>query len=254
MRSQRSVASEHIGTPIASTGRYPTNTRVMNIKGKYTKAVAVWSLSLALLAPACNNRSKTVKGGAIGAAAGGAVGAVIGSRYDNTAVGAIIGAAVGGTAGALIGRHMDKQAEELRNDLEGATVERVGEGIKITFDSGLLFDVNKSDLSATAKNNLNDLAETLKKYEDTNILIEGHTDSTGSAELNQRLSEDRARSVREHLTANGVDNSRITTEGYGPQQPVADNETTEGRAQNRRVEVAIYANDRMKKAAERGEL
>src|SRR5690606_15990143 len=131
-------------------------------------------------------------------------GAVIGHQYDNTALGAIIGAAVGGTTGALIGRHMDKQAEELREDLEGADVERVGEGIKITFDSGLLFEVNKSNLSETSKGNLDELAETLKKYEDTNILIEGHTDSTGTDEINDRLSDERAASVTQYLTAQGV--------------------------------------------------
>jgi outer membrane protein OmpA-like peptidoglycan-associated protein len=218
------------------------------------KPVAIWVLALTLLAPSCNNQSRTTRGGAIGTAAGGAVGAVIGSRSDNTALGAIIGAAVGGTAGALIGRHMDRQAEELRRDLEGAEVERVGEGIKITFDSGLLFAVNQSDLSAEARNNLNNLSETLNKYEDTNILIEGHTDATGPDDLNQRLSNERAQSVRQHLTANGVAANRISTEGYGPEQPVADNDSPEGRAQNRRVEVAIFANDRMVRAAERGEL
>ena len=182
------------------------------------------------------------------------VGAEIGHQYDNTALGAIIGAAVGGTAGALIGRHMDKQAEELRNDLENATVERVGEGIKITFDSGLLFDVNSSEVGDAAKSNLDQMAETLKKYDDTNILIEGHTDSTGPDDLNQRLSEERANSVQRHLISKGVAPGRMTTAGYGPEQPIADNESPEGRRENRRVEVAIYANDRMVRAAERGEL
>jgi phage tail tape-measure protein len=117
------------------------------------------------------NATNTTKGGAIGAGAGGAIGGIIGHRSDNTVVGAIIGAAVGGTAGALIGRHMDKQAEELKRDLEGAEVERVGEGILITFHSGLVFETNSSTLSATTKANLDDLAKTLKKYDDTNILI-----------------------------------------------------------------------------------
>lgn len=198
--------------------------------------------------------SNTTKGGAVGAAAGGAVGAAIGSRSDNTAVGAIIGAAIGGTAGALIGRRMDKQAEELRTDLEGAEVERVGEGIKITFDSGLMFDVDSYSLRSATRTNLTELAQTLKKYEDTNILIEGHTDNTGSDEYNQNLSVKRANSVTSYLVGQGVSSSRFTTMGYGENQPIADNSTASGRQQNRRVEVAIYANEKMKKAAKRGEL
>lgn len=226
----------------------------MDLKNRLSTSITALSIFAVLVFAACNNQSRTAKGGAIGTAAGGAVGAVIGHQYDNTALGAIIGAAVGGTTGALIGRHMDKQAEELRNDLEGAEVERVGEGIKITFDSGLLFDVNKSNLSEASKGNLDELAETLKKYEDTNILIEGHTDSTGTDEINDRLSDERAASVTQYLTAQGVAAHRITSEGYGSDQPIADNETSEGRQANRRVEVAIYANERMVKAAERGEL
>ncbi len=200
------------------------------------------------------NASRTTKGGAIGAGAGAAVGGVIGSRSDNTAVGAIIGATVGGAAGALIGRHMDKQAEELQRDLENATVERVGEGIKITFNSGLLFDVDEYSLKENTKQNLDDLAETLKKYDDTEILIEGHTDNTGTDLHNQELSESRAAAVADYLAVDGVDSKRIITEGYGETQPIADNETDQGREQNRRVEVAIYANKKMKKAAKKGEL
>ena len=198
--------------------------------------------------------SNAAKGGAIGTAAGGAIGAVIGNSQDNTAVGAIIGAAVGGTAGALIGRHMDKQAEELRADLEGAEVERVGEGIKITFDSGLLFALDSYALKPETRSNLNELAETLNKYENTNILIEGHTDATGSDSYNQTLSEQRASSVSSYLAQQDVQNSRLTTMGYGEDQPIADNSTSTGRAQNRRVEVAIFANDKMKRMAENGTL
>ncbi len=200
------------------------------------------------------NATNTTKGGAIGAGAGGAIGGVIGSRSDNTAVGAIIGAAVGGAAGALIGRHMDKQAEELKGDLKGATVERVGEGILITFDSGLLFDVNKSDIQTTTKANLDQLSGTLKKYDDTNILIEGHTDATGEDAYNKKLSDRRAQSVENYLVSQGVANSRISTKGYGESQPKADNNTDSGRQANRRVEVAIYANKEMKKLAEKGQL
>lgn len=197
-----------------------------------------------------------MKGGAIGAGVGAGAGAVIGNQFgDNgTAIGAIIGAAVGGTTGALIGRHMDKQAEELRTDLEGATVTRVGEGIRITFDSGLLFAVNESSLSGTAQGNLTDLAGTLKKYDDTEVLVEGHTDADGADEMNHALSMRRAQQVSAFLIGQGVLPSRLSTMGYGEGQPVGDNASAEGKAANRRVEIAIYANKRMKKAAERGQL
>lgn len=222
---------------------------------KYATPVATIILSTALVIGGCN-ASKGVKGGAIGTGAGAGIGAVIGNQFgDNgTAVGAIIGAAVGGTAGALIGHKMDKQAAELRDDLSGATVTRVGEGIKITFDSGLLFGVDESSLSATSKANLTELSQTLTKYDDTDILIEGHTDSSGPDDHNMVLSRERAKSVSRELINDGVRANRITTVGYGETQPVADNSTTEGMTQNRRVEVAIYANKKMKKAAEKGEL
>ena len=222
---------------------------------KYATSIVTIALGTALVLGGCN-ASKGVKGGAIGAGAGAGVGAVIGNQFGDhgTAVGAIIGAAVGGTAGALIGNKMDKQAEELRNDMEGATVERVGEGIKITFDSGLLFGVDQSSLSATAQSNLTELATTLNKYEDTEVLIEGHTDSSGPDEYNMKLSKERAKSVQTFLANKGVKNGRMTTVGYGETQPIADNTTADGMSKNRRVEVAIYANKKMQKAAEKGEL
>src|SRR6478609_368477 len=200
------------------------------------------------------NATNTTKGGAIGAGTGAAIGGVIGHQSGNTAVGAIIGAAVGGATGALIGRHMDKQAEELQADLKGAKVTRVGEGILITFDSGLLFPLNSSTLSATTKENLTDLSKTLNKYEDTNVLIEGHTDSSGEDAYNTTLSNKRAAAVEDFLVAEGVKGSRTTTKGYGESQPISSNETEAGRKANRRVEVAIYANKEMKKAAEKGQL
>ncbi len=220
---------------------------------KSLKSIMVLVVFLPALFLGCN-ASKTAKGAAIGAGAGGAVGAIIGKAAGNTAVGAIIGASVGGTAGALIGRKMDKQAAELREDLKGAEIERVGEGIKITFDSGLMFAINSSDLNGTTKTNLADLAETLNKYEDTNILIEGHTDNTGSDAYNQTLSEKRANSVSNYLSTMGVKQPRLSTIGYGENQPISENETEVGREKNRRVEVAIYANEKMKKAAKRGDL
>lgn len=210
-------------------------------------------LSVLIISFGCS-ASKTHKGGAIGAGTGAVLGGIIGNQSDNTAAGAIIGATVGGATGAIIGRQMDKQAEELKNDLEGATVERVGEGIKITFDSGILFEIDSYNLSIAAKSNLTSLASTLKKYEDTNVLIEGHTDSSGSEEYNQDLSVKRANSVLQYLSDLDVGTRRMTSIGYGENQPIAENDTDNGRSKNRRVEVAIFANKKMKKAAERGEL
>lgn len=199
----------------------------------------------------CANFRKREQGAIIGAAAGGALGGLIGHEAGNTAVGAILGAAVGGAAGAYIGNYMDKQADEMRADLEGAKIERVGEGIKITFDSGILFDVNKSNLRPQAMSNIQKLATILNKYPDTEILVEGHTDSTGPEEHNMDLSIRRAQSVSNYLASLQVLQTRIHTNGYGESQPIATNETAEGRQLNRRVEVAIYANDKLKKAAEK---
>lgn len=223
---------------------------------KKLKNLCIQILTLVLCISLLNgcNASKALKGGAIGATAGGVVGGLIGSRSGHTAEGAIIGAALGGTAGGLIGHYMDKQAAELKNDMKGAKVERVGEGIKITFDSGILYDVNSSTLRQASKDNLTQLAKVLNKYSDTNILIEGHTDNTGSDAINQPLSEKRAASVSDFLVSSKVLSSRITTKGYGSTQPVGDNTTVEGRQQNRRVEVAIFANDKLKKAAEKGKI
>lgn len=221
------------------------------------KYVSVFVLCSAIVASQFLGGCKatnTTKGGAIGAGVGGVIGGVIGHNSDNTVVGAIIGAAVGGTAGALIGRHMDKQAEELKKDLKGATVERVGEGILITFDSGLLFELNSFALQPATKSNLTELAKTLNKYDDTNILIEGHTDSSGEDAYNQTLSEKRAREVENFLVSQNVKNPRISTKGYGEKQPLATNESEVGKQANRRVEVAIFANDEMKKMAKKGEL
>lgn len=195
--------------------------------------------------------SRTQKGGAIGAAAGGVAGAVIGKQAGNTILGAIIGAAVGGAAGAYIGHYMDKQAAEIEQDLQGASVERVGEGIKITFNSGLLFDVNKATLRDASKAELTKLAQILNKYPDTNILVEGHTDNTGSEEYNLELSRQRAQSVENYLASLNVDPTRFTIMGYGESQPVATNDTAEGRQQNRRGDLAIMANDKLKKQAEK---
>ena len=198
--------------------------------------------------------NKATKGGVIGASGGAVVGGVVGKSAGNTALGAIIGATVGGTAGALIGRHMDKQAEELRRDLEGVDVERVGEGIKITFDSGLMFETDSYILNNESQENLDQLAAILKKYDDTNIVVEGHTDNTGSESYNEKLSLNRAQQVSSYLRSRDVSGSRLETIAFGESQPIADNSTSAGRKQNRRVEVAIFANNRMIKAAEKGEI
>jgi outer membrane protein OmpA-like peptidoglycan-associated protein len=211
--------------------------------------VAALCVSIALML-GCS----ALKGSAIGAGTGGVIGGVIGHQTGNTAVGAIIGAAVGGTAGALIGRHMDKQAEEMRQDIKNAKIERVGEGIKITFDSGILFETDSSALQSVARANIESLAKILNKYPDTNILIEGDTDNTGTNDYNQGLSERRAQAVAAFQKGLGVDASRISTVGLGELNPIASNDTDYGRQQNRRVEVAIFANDKLKKAAENGKM
>jgi outer membrane protein OmpA-like peptidoglycan-associated protein len=214
---------------------------------RWTSLLLVASMLFAVAG--CSSWSRTQKGTVIGATAGAAVGAVIGKQAGNTAVGAILGAAVGGAAGAYIGHYMDEQAEEIERDLEGAEVERVGEGIKITFDSGILFDVDKASLRPEAKSNLEKLAAILIKYEDTDILVEGHTDATGSEEYNLDLSNKRSQSVANYLSTKQVLATRFTIMGYGESQPIADNETADGRQANRRVELAIMANDKLKKAA-----
>ncbi|MBS9524725.1 OmpA family protein [Litoribacter ruber] len=202
----------------------------------------------------CANWSSTGKGAAAGAGAGGVLGGVIGSKKGSTAGGAVIGAAVGGAAGAAIGRYMDRQAKQLEEEVKNAEVERVGEGIKVTFESGILFGFDSYSLTPAAQENVQELARILNEYPDTYIQVEGHTDNRGSATYNQGLSERRASSVANYLKMQGVASDRITTTGHGFDKPVADNETDEGRAKNRRVEVAIWANEDLKQKAEEGEL
>jgi len=187
----------------------------------------------------------------VGAGGGAVVGAVIGKAAGNTAAGAILGAVIGGSAGAIIGDYMDRQAAEMERDLEGARIERVGEGIKITFGGGILFDVDRSDLRTEAQANLIDLARILQKYDDTNVMVQGHTDATGADDYNMDLSVRRAASVATFLAVQNVSRDRLNAVGYGELKPVATNATAEGRQQNRRVEVAIWANDDLRKAAER---
>ena len=200
----------------------------------------------------CSNTSKTTKGAGIGAGAGAVIGGIIGSRSDNTAKGAIIGAAVGGTAGAIIGAQMDKQAKELEEELEGAEVARVGEGIQVVFDSAILFGFDSSEIKPDARANLSRLAASLQEYPNTDVLIVGHTDATGPEDYNLNLSERRADAAMAVLVSGGVAPSRVATEGRGESEPVASNETAEGRRLNRRVEVAIYASDEYREQLEQG--
>ena len=205
-------------------------------------------LALALVLPACSSLNKTQKGAVIGAAAGAGAGAVIGGKLGSTAKGAIIGAAVGGVAGAAIGRQMDKQAQEIAMDVEGARVERVGEGIAVTFDSGLLFAYDSDVIQGNARDNLVSLANSLKKYPKTDLMIVGHTDATGSDSYNQALSERRARAAKSFLISQGVESDRVQIAGRGESEPIGSNESADGRTLNRRVEVAIFASEEMRKS------
>ena len=224
---------------------------------RLTMPVALLAL-LTLTFFGCQNMSKTGQGAVVGAGAGAVVGGVIGKATGSTARGAIIGAAVGGTAGAIIGNQMDKQAEELDEELENATVETVpGEdgntaGIKITFDNAILFDFDSSDLHSRARADLSDLARSLNDYPNTDALVVGHTDSTGSEDYNQTLSEQRANSVAMFLAQQGIAPGRMLVSGMGESQPVASNATDAGRQQNRRVEIALYANEQYRQELEQG--
>jgi len=224
-----------------------------NINMKTLKIkLAVFCVALSvisMLAASCSKMTRTQKGAVIGGAAGGTMGAIIGKKAGNTAVGAIIGAAVGGTAGALIGRNMDKQAEEIKKTVPNAEVIREGEGLIVKFDSGILFDVGKADLKDNAKTNIEKLAESMKTNSETNIMIVGHTDATGSDNYNLGLSQQRAESVKAYAMTNGIAGSRLTTVGKGESEPIADNATETGKTQNRRVEIVIVANDKMKAEA-----
>jgi outer membrane protein OmpA-like peptidoglycan-associated protein len=208
-------------------------------------------VAVALLAGMAGCATKAQTGAVVGAGGGAVVGAVIGKATGNTAAGAILGAALGGVAGAAIGDYMDRQAAEMERDLEGARIERIGEGIKITFAGGILFDVDRAELRPEAQTELTKLGRILGKYDDTNVMVEGHTDATGTEEHNMDLSVRRASSVGTFLAVQNVARERLSAIGFGELKPIASNETTDGRQQNRRVEVAIWANDELKDAAKR---
>lgn len=223
---------------------------------KKVKLLSVLLLSMAVVFTSCGTWNNTAKGTAIGVGGGAAVGAGVGALAGNTALGSIIGAAVGGTAGALIGKKMDKQKKEIEQSVPEATVETVnnGEALKITFDSGILFATNSSTVSEASKSALHNFANTLKANPDTYIKIVGHTDNTGNVDYNQTLSEKRAKSVDDYLLQQGVSSDRMTFEGRGIHEPVADNSTVAGRSLNRRVEILILANEKMIQEAHQGTL
>jgi outer membrane protein OmpA-like peptidoglycan-associated protein len=189
----------------------------------------------------CATKAQT--GTVIGAGGGAVVGGAIGKVAGSTAKGAIVGAVIGGIAGNMIGARMDRQAKELEQNIEGATVERVGEGIQVTFASGLLFDFDSDVVKAEARTNLRELALSLDQYPGTDVIIIGHTDAVGPDDYNQSLSEQRARAAADYLMTQGVAGSRIGTRGLGESEPVASNDTEASRARNRRVEVAIFASE-----------
>jgi outer membrane protein OmpA-like peptidoglycan-associated protein len=226
------------------------------------KKSTIYMLAIAFVASitlgsceAAKNTNNTQKGVAIGAASGAIIGGILGNNLGkggNTALGAIIGGVVGGAAGGVIGNNMDKQAQKIDQALPGADVERVGEGIKITLgENSVNFDLGKSTLTSTAKANLDKLVPVFNEYPDTDIQIVGHTDSSGSDELNQKLSEQRAASVKTYLSSKGIKAARIVTTGRGEAEPIAENTTKDGMAKNRRVEFAITANEKMKADAQK---
>ena len=198
---------------------------------------------------AAKNTNKTQRGVAIGAVGGAVLGGILGNNIGkggNGALGAVLGGVIGGVAGGVIGNKMDKQAREIQTVLPGVQVERVGEGIKLVLgENAVRFDTNKSTLTVAAKSNLDKLVPVFNQYPDTNIQIYGYTDNIGSAEYNLKLSNQRAASVKSYLSGKGLSSSRFVTTGIGIADPIATNDSPEGRSQNRRVEFAITANDKM---------
>lgn len=200
------------------------------------------------------NANKTQKGAGIGAVGGAVIGGVIGNNVgsgNNTALGAILGAAIGGAAGGYIGNRMDRQAERIEEEIPGAEVKRVGEGINVTFnqDAGVFFDSNKSNIKGTSATTLDKLIGIFNEYPNSDILVEGHTDSAGADDYNMNLSKQRAESVTNYLISKGIAANRFTTKWYGESQPVGDNSTPAGKTKNRRVELVIVASKALKEEA-----
>ena len=221
------------------------------IKSNFNKIVLV-ALAAAMISScdSIQNANNTQKGAVIGTTSGAVLGGILGNNIGNkknSVLGAVIGGAVGGVAGGVIGKQMDKQAQKIEEEIPGAEVTRVGEGIDVVFDenSGVYFDTNKHDINAKSKENLHKLVGILKEYADTNIIVEGHTDSSGNDAYNLELSKKRANSVTNYLVSDGISRNRITTYYHGETLPKYDNATEEGRAKNRRVEFGIVANEKM---------
>lgn len=218
------------------------------------KTLATGCVLTGLLISSCSTvkrMNKTEKGAVIGTTGGAVAGGVIGKAAgNNPALGAVIGAVVGGVAGGVIGNRMDKQAKEIEQQVPGAQVERVGEGIVVNFEEKILFQTGRSDLSPNAYGSLDKLVQILSNYADTDVKIFGHTDNVGSESFNQSLSEKRAESVASYLTSRGLTRNRIRTQGFGESYPKCDSSTADGKACNRRVEFAITANEQMKRSAQ----
>jgi len=220
--------------------------KTMKIKiATYCLAIA----TVSMFSVGCSQMTRTQKGAIIGSAAGGTIGALIGKKAGNTAVGAVVGGAIGGVAGAYIGRKMDRQAEEIKKTVPGAEVIPAGEGLIVKFDSGILFDTGKSDLKDAARTNIQNLAVSMKNNPETNIMIIGHTDADGSDNYNLNLSQQRAAAVKNFAASQGISDSRLSTVGKGEAEPIAENTSATGKAQNRRVEIVIVANDKLKAEA-----
>ena len=223
------------------------------------KRFVVLALAAGVLLSGCeayNNTNKAQRGAVIGAAAGGLLGAILGNNLgdgQNSELGAVLGTVVGGAAGAVIGNQMDKQAKKIEEEIPGAEVKRVDDGIVVTFDenSGVYFATAKHDINQKSKETLDKLVSILNEYPETNVLVAGYTDNVGKAEYNMGLSKRRAQAVTNYFTSKGLVASRFTTKWYGKENPVADNATPEGRAKNRRVNVIIVPNEKMKADAEK---
>jgi len=227
------------------------------------KKISVLGLAVLMIAgsfisscESVKNTNKAQRGAGIGAVGGAVIGGILGNNLGkggNGALGAVLGGVVGGVAGGVIGNKMDKQAREIDNALPGADVVRVGEGIKLVLgENSVRFDTNKSTLTAAAKSNLDKLVSVFNEYPDTNIVIYGYTDNTGAADYNLKLSGERAASVKSYLSGKGLSSTRFSVTGLGIADPIATNDTPEGRSQNRRVEFAITANDKMVQDAQNG--
>lgn len=219
-------------------------------------SIIILSSTVLTSCKAVQNTNKTQRGAAIGATGGAVLGAILGNNLGSGgkgALGAVIGGVVGGVAGGLIGKKMDKQAREIQEQLPGAEVVRVGEGIKLVLgENAVRFDFNKASLTTAAQNNLDKLVPVFKNYPDTNIKIYGYTDSKGADDYNLNLSEQRANAVKAYLASNGLVASRFSILGMGEADPIDSNETEDGRNKNRRVEFAILANDKMIEDAKNG--